>query len=115
MHFASSCRSYSFLRTYRKYRQLKLSMETLREQYDGVLLQFKWNQAEIRGVLNGSVTDWNFRSQSPAFIRLVPSGHLSKYSLWVTRVPKSISKLYNGIADAALKAGYDMNDKEELV
>jgi hypothetical protein len=82
--------------------------------YEMVPLAFKVNQHVIDGVLNGSAADWTFQSRSPAFLKIVPSGKLSKYALWLNHVPKQINKIYHGITEAALKAGYDIIEKEEM-
>ena len=97
----------------KRYRQLKIQIDELTYHYEMVILSFKINKYEINGILNGSATDWIFHSDSPAFLKIIPSGRLSKYSLWIDHVPKDISKIYNGVEEAALKAGYDIADKEE--
>lgn len=99
--------------SYKKYRQLKLEIYALQGQYTDVVLSFRVNGNPISGILKGSLTDWTFTSDSPAFKRLVPSGMLHKYTLWVNRVPKGISKLYSAIIEAGLKAGYELEEKEE--
>ena len=101
--------------TRKRYRQLKFNIVELQYHYEMVFLSFKLNQHEVKGVLNGSTTDWTFQSTSPAFLKIVPSGKLSKYALWIGRVPKQINKIYDGISDAAIKAGYDITEKEEFL
>ena len=98
--------------TRKRYSQLKFDIDSLQYHYEMVFLSFKINQHEVKGVLNGSSTDWTFQSNSPVFLKIVPSGKLSKYALWPGRVPRQINKIYNGIADAAIKAGYDITEKE---
>ena len=100
--------------THKRYRQLKLDIAVLRDQYEGVALSFSLNRQPVTGILIGSWTDWVFYSSSPAFLRYLPSGRLHKYTLWTGPVPRCISKLYNGILESALKAGYDISEKEEL-
>jgi hypothetical protein len=99
----------------KRYRQLKFDIDILQHHFEMVFLTFKLNQHEVKGVLNGSSTDWTFQSGSPAFLKIVPSGKLSKYALWFGGVPRQIHKIYNGIGDAAIKAGYNLAEKEELV
>jgi len=48
-------------------------------------------------------------------LKVVPSGKLSKYALWIDGIPKQINKIYNGIGEAAIKAGYDIAEKEEMI
>jgi len=100
------------MRTYKKYKQLKLGIDFLQDQYDTVGLSFKLRQRQVTGILNGSTADWIFQSSSPAFLKRIPSGALTKYAVWIDTVPKDISLVYNQISEAALKAGYDMNEKE---
>jgi len=100
---------------YKKYKQLKLAIDSLQDHYNMVSLSFKLHQKPVTGVLNGSALDWSFESESPVFIKYIPSGMLRKYSLWTDKVPKNISQMYNAISDAALKAGFDLSEKEELV
>lgn len=99
----------------KRYRQLKLDMDLLQDHYEMVPLSFKLGHHQIRGILNGSATDWTFQSDSPAFLRIIPSGRLSKYALWIDHVPRQISKIYNGILESAIKAGYAIAEKEEMV
>ena len=84
----------------------------MEEHYQGAFLYFRLNRHPIEGILKGSMTDWTFYSQSPAFLKQVPSGRLKKYALWYDSVPREISKLYNGILESALKAGYPIDEKE---
>lgn len=98
--------------TRRKYKQLKLSMEAKRKQYDEVQLSFMLNRQRIDGKLKGSYQSWVFVSGSVAFLNQVPHGQLSKYAFWPNGVPATISHLYNGIWEAALKAGYDLSEEE---
>ncbi|MFL5742574.1 MAG: hypothetical protein ACJ75B_20290 [Flavisolibacter sp.] len=79
----------------KKYRQLKLEMNALKEQYPDILLQFKMGGREVMGILRGSISDWTFESDSPAFLKIVPTGILQKYMLWTGKIPRSIGKLYN--------------------
>jgi hypothetical protein len=99
----------------RRYRQLKLDIDVLQHHYEMVSLSFKLNQYQVSGILNGSASDWTFQSDSPAFLNIVPSGRLSKYALWLDRVPRQISKIYNGIWEAAIKQGYDIAEPEEVL
>ena len=97
----------------RRYKQLKMSMEPLKDHYNGVFLSFRLHGHLVSGILNGSVSDWIFRSASPAFLKHFPSGRLHKYAVWNGEIPRSLSKTYNGIWEAALKAGYDLAEREE--
>ena len=88
-------------------------MLALRMEYAGILLSFRLGRKEVSGILKGSRGDWTFESQSPAFLRQVPSGRLSKYALWLNNVPSHISDIYEGIRNAALNAGYEMDDSDD--
>jgi hypothetical protein len=99
----------------KRYRQLKLDLDVLQHHYEMVSLSFKLNHHQIKGILNGSATDWTFQSNSPAFLKIIPSGKLHKYALWLDRVPRQISKIYNGIWEAAVRAGYDIAEHEEII
>ena len=101
-------RSYS-----KKYRQLKLQVDPLYDQYHGVLLSFHVRQHKIEGVLNGSISDWTFQSNNAVFLHYIPTGKLNKYMLWEEKIPACISNIYNGILEAAFKTGYDLFEKEE--
>jgi len=101
--------------TKKRYRQLKFEINELQSHYEMVFLSFKLNRHEVTGFLNGSSADWTFQSNSPEFLKIIPSGKLFKYALWVGRVPKEITKIYNGIEEAAIKAGFDIMEKEEAV
>jgi hypothetical protein len=96
----------------RKYRQLKLEINTLQDQYPDIILSFRINGKLVMGILKGSIHDWTFYSGSPAFLRVVPGGKLKNYMLWTGRIPKGLSRLYNAIGEAALKSGYDLEEKE---
>jgi hypothetical protein len=98
----------------RRYKQLKMDMPSLRDHYKGIGLSFRLGHRCIEGLLQGSAADWAFCSESPAFVKYVPSGVLSKYMLWNDNVPRQISGLYNGILESAFKAGYDLSDKDEV-
>jgi hypothetical protein len=97
----------------RKYRQLKLGFDGQQEHYVSVPVSFPLGGQIVTGILNGTAADWIFHSSSPVFLRDFPSGRLHKYELWIDRVPKQISRVYNGILASALKAGYDLAEKEE--
>ena len=97
---------------HKKYKQLKFSVDALKDQYHAVYLSFRLHQKPVTGVLNGSANDWTFSSESPSFMRHVPCGALHKYQLWHGHVPKNISAVYNGIIEAAFKAGYELNERE---
>ena len=84
----------------------------MEEYYEGICIHFRLNRHPVEGILKGSITNWVFYSQSPAFLKQVPSGRLKKYALWYDTIPKDITKLYNGILEAALKAGYPIDEKE---
>lgn len=99
----------------RRYRQLKLGVDALRDQYHAVPLSFRIGHHWVHGVLNGSCSDWTFESDSPSFLRQIPSGLLYKYALWYDRIPRNINKIYHGILESALKAGYDLYEKEEAL
>jgi hypothetical protein len=96
----------------RRYRQLKLEINTLQDQYPDIILYFRINGKEVIGMLKGSVHDWTFYSSSAAFLKVVPGGKLKKYMLWTVRIPKGLSRLYNAIGEAAIKAGYDLEEKD---
>jgi len=101
--------------TRKRYRQLRLELDLLDHHYEMVPLSFRLNHHQIKGILNGSASDWTFQSDSPAFIKIVPSGKLHKYALWTEGVPSQISKIYNGIWESAIKAGYDIAEIEEII
>lgn len=96
----------------KRYRQLKFEIDEQQDHYEGVLLRFRLNREEVTGLLNGSITDWVFQSDSPAFLKFVPSGRLCKYALWYDRIPQQVNRIYKGMWEAALKAGYELSEKE---
>jgi len=95
--------------------QLKFCLDTLSYRYNSVALQFKLGNKLVTGILKGTVDHWIFKSGSAAFLRYIPNGTLSNYGFWIDSVPSNISELYNKIDEAALKAGYDLAQKEEYV
>ena len=97
----------------KRLKQLKLGIDALQDQYNGVFLHFRLGYQIVEGVLNGSAADWTFQSYSRAFLKQVPTGTLYKYMLWMDSVPPGISNVYNAIEEAAFKAGYDMIEREE--
>lgn len=99
----------------RKYKQLKFSMDPLKDHYDAIALRFKLHHQVIKGALTGNYQYWFFKSESPAFLKHIPSGILFKYAIWENHIPTEVSNLYNAIWEAAFKAGYDLQEKEELV
>ena len=103
-----------YLMHQRRYKQLKLGVEPYRGEFDSLWLTFKLGSQPVQGLLIGARSDWRFLSSSEVFLKCIPSGVLPKYALWFNGVPKNISALYNNIFDAALKAGYDLTEKEEL-
>ena len=96
----------------KRYKQLKLGMDSFRDRYDNIILSFTINSKPVCGVLKGNSVDWMFQSDSPAFVELIPSGILKKYALWWDVIPKNLDKVYNGILEAAFKAGYDLVDQK---
>lgn len=92
-----------------------LPINALKREYAGVLLCFKLGRKDVCGLLNGSANDWTFESVSPAFIKHLPTGRLHKYAVWHNKVPSIVSNLYNGIWDAAFKAGYDLGERDDQV
>jgi hypothetical protein len=96
----------------KRYKQLKLGVDSFQYQCPCVVLTFSIKRKPVCGILKGSAVDWMFQSDSPAFLKLIPSGVLNKYALWCDAIPKDIDKVYNGILEAAFKAGYDLCDKE---
>ncbi|MCU7551721.1 hypothetical protein OCK74_21550 [Chitinophagaceae bacterium LB-8] len=94
--------------TSKRYKQLKLGVDSFRSHYQSVVLSFTIKRKSVSGILKGNRVDWMFQSDSPAFLKLVPSGILNKYALWWDMVPKDLDKVYNGIFEAAFKAGYDL-------
>jgi hypothetical protein len=93
---------------------LKLEIEPYREQFNSLWLSFKIGKHTVEGVLIGACHDWCFRSASPVFLKQMPSGVLCKYALWYNKIPKNITSIYNNILEAALRAGYDLIEKEEM-
>jgi hypothetical protein len=93
--------------------QLKLGLLVVPRTYFSVVLHFSVCRRPLTGVLYGTASNWTFLSNSPAFLRYIPSGRLDKYALWVDKIPPNISTIYNGIFDAAFKAGYSLQEKEE--
>lgn len=100
------------MRPSKRYKQLKLEVDSFRSHYDYVVLSFTIKRKSVSGILKGNSCDWVFLSNSPTFLKMIPSGVLNKYTLWWDAIPKDIDKLYNGILDAAFKAGYDFCEKE---
>lgn len=98
---------------YKKYRQLRFNVDVLLDHYEAVPLQFRLYNRTVKGTLHGSFRDWYFCSSSPVFLSFIPDGVLHKYNLWFHPVPGQLSDIYNAIDEAALKAGYDLSEKEE--
>jgi hypothetical protein len=96
----------------KRYKQLKLGMDSFQYHYNCVILSFTIKRKPVSGILKGNSFDWRFQSDSPAFLKLIPSGVLNKYALWWDAIPKDLDKLYNGILEAAFKAGYDLCEKD---
>jgi hypothetical protein len=101
------------MRGSRKIKQLKLGIEPTRDHFENVALSFRLSRQEVYGFLNGTSHDWQFQSESAPFLKQIPSGQLRKYSLWIDSIPQKLSDLYNGIREAALKRGYNLDEKEE--
>jgi len=99
----------------KRYKQLKLSVDVVSDHYEDVPLTFSLQNQYVSGILNGTVSDWNFRSPSPVFLKFIPSGVLYKYAFWIGEVPSKLSDIYNGIFTAASKAGYCIIEMEEIV
>ena len=87
-------------------------MEARKKQYDEVVLSFMLQSQRVTGVLKGSCQSWVFISASASFLKQVPGGQLFKYAFWPEGVPAAISSIYNGIWEAAVKAGYDLSEEE---
>ncbi len=98
----------------RRYKQLKLEVELYQRQFNSLWLTFKLGKHLVAGLLIGDCHDWRFLSNSPVFLRYIPSGVLNKYALWFNGVPKNINAVYNNIIEAAQREGYDLTEKEEL-
>jgi hypothetical protein len=98
---------------HRKYKQLKLDIDDLSDEYPDVFLAFKLNGRTISGILQGSILDWSFHSDSSAFTRIVPDGVLRKYMLWLGPVPRGIHKLFDQLIAAAAKSGFELEEKEQ--
>ena len=97
----------------KRLRQLRLDLSSFTRDVSPVWLSFQINRRPVKGFLYGDYQNWTFESNSPAFLNCVPAGKLNKYAYWVNTVPKGISEVYNGIFDAALKAGYSLQDIED--
>ena len=97
----------------KRYKQLKLGIETSNDHYEDVVLFFKIQNQPVYGLLNGTLNDWHFQSGSPVFLKYIPKGILNKYALWMDAVPKKLSEIYSGIVTSATKAGYTMLEFEE--
>lgn len=96
----------------KRYKQLKLGVDSFQYQCPCVVLTFFIKRKPVCGILKGNAVDWMFQSDSPVFLKLIPSGVLNKYALWCDTIPKDIDKVYNGILEAAFKAGYDLCEKD---
>jgi hypothetical protein len=105
---------YSPLPPCKRYKQLKLSIDSVRDHYEMVALSFRLHNQAVYGVLNGTLSDWHFTSRSPVFLRYIPGGVLHKYELWFHAVPKKLTDIYEGIFSAAQKAGYNMLETEDV-
>lgn len=97
----------------RRYKQLRFSLESTRQQYHYLYLRFRLGRHWVEGELHGDCSDWYFISYSTPFVKLIPSGLLRKYMLWIDAVPHNLSEVYNAIAEATAAAGYSMMEKEE--
>jgi hypothetical protein len=100
------------MRTLKRYKQLKLGVDSVRYHYSGIFLSFALNRKPVCGILKGNSLDWMFQSDSPAFLKQIPGGVLNKYALWWDHIPKDLDKIYNGILEAAFKAGYNLCEKD---
>lgn len=99
----------------KRYKQLRFSLESTRQHYHYLPLRFRMGRHLIEGVLHGDCGDWFFNSQSPAFTEIIPGGKLRKYMLWIDAVPKNIGLVYNALSEAAVLAGYTMQERDEEV
>lgn len=97
----------------KRLRQLQLDLSSFSWASSPIVLSFQIKKQPVKGVLHGNCSNWTFESNSPAFIRYIPSGKLDKYALWINTVPPVISELYNKIYEAALKTGYSLQEIEE--
>ena len=97
----------------KRLRQLRLDLSSYTRDVSPVWLSFQINRRPVKGLLYGDYQNWTFESNSPAFLKHVPSGKLNKYAYWINAVPGGISEVYNGIFEAALKLGYSLQDMEE--
>jgi hypothetical protein len=97
----------------KRYKQLPLPLSSLARNVTPVCLSFRLKRQLVYGVLHGNVDNWTFVSNSSIFLRHIPSGRLDKYALWMDTVPVIITEIYNSIYNAALKAGYSLQEYEE--
>jgi hypothetical protein len=97
----------------KRHRQLQLDLSSFTWSTSPIVLSFQMNRRPVKGTLYGNCLNWTFESNSPAFLRYIPSGKLDKYALWINAVPPVISELYNKIYEAALKSGYSLQEKED--
>lgn len=79
--------------------------------YNNVAITFITHSGSVTGVLNGTDKQWSFDSDSPAFLKMIPSGKLLKINSNIAELPSGIAELVNHIHRAAEDLGYSMHLK----
>lgn len=76
--------------------------------YESVALTFTLHTGSVTGVLSGNDHQWSFDSDSPPFLKLIPSGRLIKSSFNFTGLPHEIVELLHCIYRTTEDLGYAM-------
>lgn len=83
----------------------------MKRTYDHVAIGFSIDAEPIEGVLEGDYRYWTFTSESPEFLKFVPTGVLKSSAGWKKPIPKEIHMLYKSIWTAAESKGYSFDGK----
>lgn len=83
----------------------------MKQAYDHLPISFSIDSESVDGILDGDYKLWTFRSESPAFLRYIPSGVLKSSAAWKTPIPKEVHMLYKSIWTAAEAKGYTFDGR----
>jgi hypothetical protein len=78
--------------------------------YDNIPLTFILHSGSVTGVLSGQYNQWSFESDSPAFLKLLPSGRLRRSGLNHFHLSTQIAELVRCIHRTAEDLGYAMEE-----
>jgi hypothetical protein len=84
-----------------------------KDAFENLVLTFDMHGKSVSGLLNGNYKAWLFDSDSPAFLKLIPSGRLTR-QMNAGGVSSAILDLCVSIQRAAEDMGYNLHIKEQL-